>query len=425
MTENPPPRRHRNKWLPLIALAVAVILAALLVIVSPLSTLVIQHVLRQPAATAAASPSGGNISLAPHPTVSVTTGTTPFGSPVSLNGYPHVQGNRIVDGSGQPVLLRGGQIEGVFNFTYVSRPTVAAFPTLMKVMHDVWRMNILRLPTCAYVWQQNQAGYISRLQIAVQQANAAGLYVIIDAYNAGGCNPTFLQDTYHLPTPNLDAFWTTVAGTFRSNPMVIFDVYNEPAIQGTWRERYTTQEWQLWLNGGTVNGVSYLGMQHLVNTIRATGARQIIMVEGYAFGATYYNIGQNLLSDPLNNIVYEAHWYTFATPPSEWDRDFGFMAASHAVFVGEWGLLASDNNGNMNCSNIPQSQVNQVVSQFLNYMAAHNMGWTAYSFTIKHMLLNYSGFTPTTFSVPSSTYCQESGQGGMGEDVKTYLTGVP
>jgi hypothetical protein len=336
-----------------------------------------------------------------------------------------VQGNRIVDGSGQPVLLRGGQIEGVFNFTFVSRPTATAFPALVKVMHDTWLMNVLRLPTCAYAWQQDQAGYISRLQMAVQQANAAGLYVIIDAYDAVGCNPTFLHSIYHLPTPSLDAFWRAVAGTFRSNPMVIFDVYNEPAIGGTWRGRYTTQEWQLWLNGGTVGGVTYLGMQHLVNTIRAAGARQMILVEGYAFGETYYNIGQNLVSDPLANIVYEAHWYNLATLPSEWDRDFGFMAASHPVFVGEWGLVASGNNGTMNCSNIPQSQADQAVSQFLDYMAAHNLGWTAYAFTNNHLLLNYTSFTPTTFDVPSSTYCLKSGQGGMGEDVKIYLTGSP
>jgi len=334
----------------------------------------------------------------------------------------HVRGNHIVDASGQPLMLRGGQIPGLFNSVHIARTQAQVFPTTVQVMHDQWRMNVLRLPTCNWLWQADPTNYMSRLQTAVQQANQAGLYVIIDNFDNAICSPPYSSDdTYHLPRPGMDSYMRALATTFKNNPLVIFDVYNEPSIRGKWRTRYTNADWNIWLKGGTVNGETFIGMQKLVDTIRATGAQQIIMVEGLAWGETFYNIGTNVVSDPLNNIVYQAHWYNLETTPSVWDSTFGFMSSNYPVFVGEWGLLAGGNNGNINCNDIPQSQADQTVTNFLNYMASHNMGWAAFSFTQGEMVLNYSNYTPSTFHVPSSTWCNPSGQAGMGEDVQRYL----
>ena len=48
------------------------------------------------------------------------------------------------------------------------------------------------------------------------------------------------------------------------------------------------------------------------------------------------------------------------------------------------------------------------------------MGWTAYAFTIGHMLQNYSAYTPTTFDF-NWTCGQDNPVPGMGMVVKEYL----
>lgn len=337
-------------------------------------------------------------------------------------GIPHVVGNSIVDASGQPLKLRGGQITDLFNSVHVAVVQSKAYPTTVRTMHDLWHMNVLRLPTCNWLWQANPTNYMSRLQTAVQQANQAGLYVILDNYDNAICNPPYNpRDTYHLPRPGMDTYMHALATTFKNYPMVLYDVYNEPAIRGRWRDRYSSADWQLWRYGGTVNGEIFIGEQKLVNAIRSAGATQIIMVEGYSFSETFYNIGANFVSDPLKNIVYEVHNYGLMRTTLQWDTDFGFMTKTYPIFVGEWALLAGGNSGNMNCSSIPQSQADQKVAILLNYMALHKMGWAAYDFNINHMILDLSYYTPSTFNVPSTTWCTVTGKAGMGTDVLRYL----
>ncbi len=194
--------------------------------------------------------------------------------------------------------------------------------------------------------------------------------------------------------------------------MVIFDVYNEPSIWARNRDSYTAADWNIWLNGGVENDqnnqpVTYLGMQKLVNAIRATGAQQIIMVEGYSTAETWYGMTTNtMIHDTLNpsNIVYENHKYGMDQSSSNWDTDLGFMTKAPfnvPIFVGEWAAMGGDNSGQINCSKFTSPQAaDTAVSNFLSYMDSHNMGWTAYSFTTEHLIYTDSSgnyYAPTTF----------------------------
>src|SRR5579863_3106016 len=123
----------------------------------------------QQASTATAGAPGGQ-----------TPGPQVTSSPLNTSGFPHVQGNRIVDANGQPLILRGALLDEVFNLVTPSGDSALVtqdYSTVVNTMQQ-WHMNVLRLPTCHVLWQENPTGYISRLQTAVQQANAAGLYVV-------------------------------------------------------------------------------------------------------------------------------------------------------------------------------------------------------------------------------------------------------
>jgi hypothetical protein len=84
----------------------------------------------------------------------------------------------------------------------------------------------------------------------VRKANAAGLVVVLaedDDLRAGALSTT------GLPAPEVATFWKAWAAAFKDNPMVIFDVYNQPQptyIPGHQDGTHSAGDWQFWLRGG-------------------------------------------------------------------------------------------------------------------------------------------------------------------------------
>lgn len=116
----------------------------------------------------------------------------------------------------------------------------------------------------------------------MRRLNAAGIIAIVNLhFSAPGAAVPDDQspaDADHSP-----AFWRSVATTFRTNHAVIFDMFNEPFPDGN---RDTIAAWSCVLRGGACPGVRYktAGMQQLVNTVRAVGATQPIMIAGPQYG---------------------------------------------------------------------------------------------------------------------------------------------
>ena len=356
----------------------------------------------------------------------------------------HVSGNQIVDGSGSPVTLRGGQIE-ILNRNIPS-PDWNNFATTVATMKNIWNMNIVRLPTCAWRWQAAPTTYMDSVNTVVNVATSAGLYVILDSHDDNNCNPTYPAKTepYHLPRPGMDTYIETLASTFKTNPRVIIDVYNEPAIQGRGKDQYTATDWQEWLNGGPEpdgqgGTVNYIGEQTLVDDVRSIDTTSLVMVEGYAHAETYMGIGNNFVHDSANNLVYEVHNYSMNPSGSQsgndtyWQNEFGFMGSQFPLFIGEWALMGGDNSGQTNCGNTSQAESDNVTTWFLDFMAQNGWGWTAYSFTSEHLIDpngNSTGqgldYTPTTFDGFTWTCgTQTPPIPGMGKVIFDYLTKSP
>ena len=104
-------------------------------------------------------------------------------------------------------------------------------------------------------------------------------------------------------------FWTSVATTYRNSPGVMFDLFNEP--------HSITPE--VWRNGGTVTYGTYgrrsftaVGMQGLYDTVRATGATNLVVVSG----TNWASDPRVLLTNPLNGygIVAGSHSYCHDCP---------------------------------------------------------------------------------------------------------------
>lgn len=333
----------------------------------------------------------------------------------SSTKWLHVQGTRIVDGSGHQLFLRGAEIESAFNVMkdWQGGTTLNQVlnSTVFNTMVHGWKMNVLRICLSNWIYAQDSVNYLNHLNQVVQEANAAGLYVVLCLHDDGAAGSPY-GDNLIMPKAQDLAFWRTIAGHYKNNPMVLFDLLNEPHVVG----------WSTWLSGhATVDGVPILGHQDLVNGVRAVGAKQIIIVEpGWAGGKStgWASVGTNTINDP--NVMYSLHIYQGIVNDAKLqDTLWGSILNHHPLYYGEWALLP--NGSPSHCQGIVPSQADQDVINFLNYMRTRGANWTAWDFRPYHLIQNYTNFAPTTLDIP--WVCGQPGHAGMGTLVKNYLTG--
>lgn len=241
----------------------------------------------------------------------------------------HVDGNRIKNASGQIVRLTGTCIPSL-EWSSGGENITASFTESF----DNWKSNCIRLPLNQDFWfgynGANQTDYRNLVSSLVNMAVSRNKYVIIDLHwsDMGTWNQNVGQ--HNMPDDNSTAFWQSVASTYANNPSVLFDLYNEPH----------DVSWSVWKNGGNVTegAVTYHtpGHQSLINTVRATGAKNIIVVGGldWAYDLTGVDNGYALTDPSGNGIMYDVHVYPWKT---NWDTYVTCAADTNPILVGECG----------------------------------------------------------------------------------------
>ncbi len=171
-----------------------------------------------------------------------------------------------------------------------------------------WKANAVRVPLNETCWLAINgvkpayagANYARAIGDFVDRLNRAGLVVILELHWSAADTAIALGQA---PMPNRDhtlEFWRQVAAAYGSNNRVIFDLYNEPFPDSN---RDTPEAWRCWRDGGTCGGMSFqaAGMQELVDTIRSTGATNVLMVGGVQYAATLSHWVANKPTDPRNS----------------------------------------------------------------------------------------------------------------------------
>jgi hypothetical protein len=364
---------------------------------------------------------GGSGTPTSTPTSTSATPTATF----NTTGILHVEGTQLIDAAGHPVLLRGAQIESPFNYMKSweqgKQPSATLNSNVFGVMVHDWKMNVLRLPTSNWIYTKYPTDYLNKLDQVVQQANAAGLYVVLDLHDTVQGGSPYSKDATLPKTEDL-AYWKIIAAHFKNNPMVLFDVYNEPKYQ----------DWDSWLHGGgTVDGATVVGMQDLVDAIRSVGARQVIVLEPGSAGkgvpgvdaaeeGGWTTMGNHTINDP--NIMYSLHVYDkIMLTAQQQDAKWGPILNHYPLYYGEWAFLPNANIP-AHCNGVSHDQADQVVNAFLDYMNSRHANWSAWDFAPPHLIQNYTTFTPTSLDVPW-TCGDTSVDAGMGQVVKQNLTG--
>ena len=207
-------------------------------------------------------------------------------------------GNKIVDKSTDvPVRLVGANLSGLEDGYDVF------FLTSLDILKGTWKANIIRLPVSDTFWFQTnttaQDTYRQKVDAIINRAGELGIYVILDFHK------------YGIPKPTATTFWIDAATRYGTRTHVLFGLYNEPHSTKN-PDRALT--WPLWKDGDSAGP----GMQDLLETVRAQGADNIVLVGGpdYAYdlrgimpGYDGYPNGYALTDASGNGVVYDSHVY--------------------------------------------------------------------------------------------------------------------
>ena len=297
-----------------------------------------------------------------------------------------VQGNRLVDTDGKEVWLQGvnaGGMETIPNGDQQVKSTVVAI--------DQWHANCIRLPINEAHWfgtgiySKNDGGKSFRdaCDKIVRLAANRGAYVVIDLHR------------FRAPKAEHVEFWKDCAAHYKNHPAVLFDLFNEP--HGI--------SWEIWRDGGWVGkqgqhdesaflsseekkknqGFESVGMQALVDAVRSTGAKNVVIAGGLFWANDLTGIESEAiekgekksfrLRDTTGNGIMYA-WHTY-----HWHKGWGRIlpvAAKHPIFLGEVGASPL---GVMNF--IPDNQQEDPYTfspDMLGFIQKLRINWTGWCF---------------------------------------------
>ena len=303
-----------------------------------------------------------------------------------------VQGTHIVDANNEIVMLIGAAHSSLeYSCAGDGHFQLADFQSMRS-----WGMNTVRIPLSSAFWANLDGAcpnYRQTVEAAVSNAEAAGLYVMIDLHwNAPFTRP---QDAtggggqYPMPDTGKDvAFWEDIATLYHADPAVIFELFNEPHHVS----------WATWYWGGPVwtplyDGVSIedqagtyqaIGMQDLVAKVRAIAPDTLISIPGVYWGYDLSGVEQGYALQ-ASNIVYATHPYDYGDKQLvDWPYAFGDIADQVATISSEFGSYDCQNS---------------YITQAIGYFETHQMSWIAWNWSPgacsnPSLLADWSG-TPT------------------------------
>jgi endoglucanase len=316
----------------------------------------------------------------------------PAPDPAKVPPELHVAGNQLQTAARQTVWLQGVAVPSL----EWSAGGDHVLESIRVAIKD-WKANVIRLPIRENFWfghgpYQNDGGmkYRQLVDDAVNLCAGNGAYIVLDLHD------------FRAPTEAHVAFWRDLAPRYKNNPAVLYELFNEPH----------DLTWDVWRNGGVVTDkkksgnvaaenkaklttFTTVGMQRLVDAIRGTGAKNILIAGGLDWSYDLSGILTGSAPDDRagNGIVYSAHVYPWK---DHWQDKFVCVAEKYPLFLGEVGA------DTQKMDFVPadkQEDPSTWVPDILGLIQSHHLNWTAWDFHPKstpRVILDWS-YTPTPF----------------------------
>lgn len=255
-----------------------------------------------------------------------------------------VAGTQIVNSKNEPVRLRGVNCASL---EWTSNGEGHILESV-RVAIDDWHVNHIRLPMSQDRWfgkapKQTDEGkaYRALVDEVVKLCASKGVYIMLDLHwsDAGEWGQNIAQ--HSMPDENSLTFWKDIAPVYANHPAVIYDLYNEPH----------NVTWDIWLNGGEITDrpnrreqtpktFKAVGMQPLLDAVRATGAKNLIVAGGLDWSYDFSGIleGRQLKDPTGNGVLYPNHCYNNKNQAVEtWIANMEKAAAKLPIIISEFG----------------------------------------------------------------------------------------
>lgn len=280
-----------------------------------------------------------------------------------------------------------------------------------------WNINVVRVPLNEDCWLGNNGhtaayigdNYIKAVSNYVDILRKNGLTVILDLHwtdgiyggpGQGDCYDESAKCQKPMPDKaNAPKFWESVAAKFKNDDGIIFDLFNEPFPDMVIHDK--SAAWLCLRDGGSkCPGFNYevAGMQDLMNAVRSTGAKNLVMVSGLTWSNDLSQWLQHIPNDSANNIAASWHSYDFNACNNKecWESQIAPLATKYPVIVGEIGQHGCTHN-------YIDSLIPWLDEKKINYV-----GWTWNTWDCSSgpsLILDYNG-TPTEFGKGFKTHLQ-------------------
>jgi endoglucanase len=269
-----------------------------------------------------------------------------------------VVGNHVIDGrTGQAFVMRGVNwpsfeyaCKDGYGYSNLAGPRTVGPDAAGAAVIVSWHINTVRIPLNQDCWLGDDglprfgraSGYRAAVRRWVSVLHRAGRAVILDLHWSGP-EGVVADGQRAMGDDRSDDFWSSVARTFKKDRGMVFDVCNEPY------SRYMAFDLTLtcWRNGGCnaprvqilqpFDGTTFvtIGMQQMVDAIRATGAKQPIVISGRDFA----NDVSGWLDNRPNDSQLIAGWHNYNHQPCNteacWNATVAPVAAQVPVVSGE------------------------------------------------------------------------------------------
>ncbi|HCE44409.1 MAG TPA: hypothetical protein DET40_12750 [Lentisphaeria bacterium] len=283
-----------------------------------------------------------------------------------------VAGNRLKTAGGTEIWLQGVCVDSL-EWSAAGDNIIQS----ISIAIDQWKSNCIRLPMKGSFWFGREDGqkdggdaYRKIIDSAIDTCAKRGAYLVLDLHRFG------------FPTDADAEFWKDAAARYKDNPTVLFELFNEP--HGI--------SWEIWRNGGDTKAAKSndvnaaennekqkesisVGHQALVDAVRSTGARNIIIAGGLDWGYDLSGIMNGFALDDKggNGIMYSSHVYPWK---SDWAGKTLIAAEKHPLFIGEVGCQPEPMPWQKQGTEDPAIWAPDMIG----FIQKHKLNWTGFSF---------------------------------------------
>ncbi len=286
------------------------------------------------------------------------------------DGRFHVNGLTVIGPEGKPITLRGVNKGGLEYSPYGYAEEYWNYQRMKS-----WGANVVRvaiadnfaMPTmCTY-----DKNYMKKIDQIVMWGEQLKMLIMLDDHIATKgltCGRGGWASNQKMPDARNLEFVKMLAKRYKNRKYVAIDLYNEP--------HYIP--WDVWRNGGIVDGYKAVGMQQLLDGVRGTGFSGLVFATGNTWGNDLRGLGDAPLKGDWN-VIYAAHSYPYTCGRSvPWTEPYNCEGKQYPPFLDSQVAPVTGKRPVMLTEFGTQRSIDAEMRSPIQWAENHHVGWAAW-----------------------------------------------